>query len=391
MGERFTVVYRITGAEPEALATAKEICLEQTVEMPEELLADLLDKAVADWMRGWLDHFGSVAPNLFEAQISYPVETTAFELAQLLCVAFGNFSMKPGVRLERLSLPDALLSHFRGPRFGREGLRQWVQIPARPLLLGSVKPMGLTAKQLAEIVYGMALGGIDLIKDDHGLGDLPFSPFRERVERSVEAVTRANRQTGFHCAYVANVTGPADQIRERAAFAAQAGARGLLLSPGLTGFDAVRQLADDDEIALPIVIHPAFLGSLYITPSSGLSPVVIFGQLARLAGTDASIFVNYTGRFKIPREDCAAIAAASAAPMGRLKPMFPAPGSSIGQDQLTEARQIYGDDAVFVMGRGLYQKSADLEGNARAVREMLEKSLVRIAAGVPRNDKPRQN
>jgi ribulose-bisphosphate carboxylase large chain len=373
MSDRFTVIYRITGTEPEALATAKEICLEQTVEMPEELLAELLDKVVADWVRGWLDHFGPVAPTLFEAHISYPIETTAYELAQLLCVAFGNVSMKPGVRLERLLLPDSLLSHFRGPRFGRAGLRQWVQIPARPLLLGSTKPMGLTAKQLADIVYRMALGGIDLIKDDHGLGDLPFSPFRERVERSVQAVTRANRQTGFHCAYIANVTGPADQIRERAAFAAEMGARGLLLLPGLTGFDAVRQLADDDKIALPIVIHPAFLGSLYVTSSSGLSPVVIFGQLARLAGTDASIFVNYTGRFKIPREDCAAIAAVSGARMGRLRPMFPAAGSSIGPDQLIEARQIYGDDVVYVMGRGLYQRSADLVENGRAYREMLEK------------------
>jgi ribulose-bisphosphate carboxylase large chain len=371
--DRFTVTYRITGTESTALATAKEICLEQTVEMPEELLVRVLDKSVADWMRGWLDHFGAVAPNLFEAQISYPIETTAYELAQLLCVAFGNFSMKPGVRLERLLLPDALLSHFRGPRFGREGLRQWVQMPARPLLLGSTKPMGLTANQLAEIVYKMALGGIDLIKDDHSLGDLPFSPFRERVERCVEAVTRANRQTGFHCAYLANVTGPADQIRGRAAFAAKAGARGLLLSPGLTGFDAVRQLADDDEIALPIVIHPAFLGSLYVTPSSGLSPVVIFGQVARLAGTDASIFVNYSGRFSIPREDCIAIAAATAAPMGQLNPMFPAPGSSIGPDQLIESRQIYGDDVVYVVGRSLFQGSGDVVENARACRRMLEK------------------
>jgi ribulose-bisphosphate carboxylase large chain len=288
-------------------------------------------------------------------------------------VAFGNFSMKPGVRLERLLLPDSLLGHFRGPRFGRDGLRRWVRVPARPLLLGSAKPMGLTPRQLAEVVYRMALGGIDLIKDDHGLGDLPFCPFRERVERSVEAVTRANRQTGFHCAYMANVTGPADKIRERALFAAKAGAGGLLLLPGLTGIDAVRQLADDDEIALPIVIHPTFLGSLYVTPASGLSPVVIFGQLARLAGADASIFVNYSGRFKIPREDCAAIAAASAAPMGQLKPMFPAPGSSIGPDQLIELRQMYGDDVVYVMGRGLYQRSADLVENARAFRKMLEK------------------
>src|SRR5262245_20976598 len=373
MGERFTAVYRITGAEPEALATAKDICLEQTVEMPEELLGRLLEKPVADWMRGWLGHFAAVGQNLFEAQISYPIETTAFELPQLLCVAFGNFGMKPGVRLERLLLPEGLLSHFRGPRFGRDGLREWVRVPSRPLLLGSTKPMGLTAQQLADLVHKMALGGIDLIKDDRGLGDLPFSPFRERVERCVEAVTRANRQTGFHCAYVPNVTGPADQIRPRALFAAKAGARGLLLLPGLTGFDSVRQLADDDGIALPVVIHPAFLGTLYVTPASGLSPAVLFGQLARLAGADASIFANYTGRFSIPREDCIAIANAAAAPMSRLKRMFPAPGSSIGPAQVIESRMLYGDDVVYVMGRGLYERGPDLVENARSARETLEK------------------
>jgi ribulose-bisphosphate carboxylase large chain len=369
---RFTVLYRIAGPEQDALATAKDICLEQTVEMPEDLLAQLLDKPVADWMRGWLEDFAPVSSDAFEARISYPIETTAFEIAQLLCVAFGNFSMKPGVRVERLILPDALLAHFRGPRFGRAGLREWLSVPVRPLLLASIKPMGLTAQQLAELVYKMALGGIDLIKDDHGLGDLPFSPFHERVERCAEAIERANAQTGYRCAYVANVTAPADQIRERALFAKAHGARGLLISPGLTGFDAVRMLADADAIALPIVIHPAFLGSLYVTPASGLSPVVIFGQLARLAGADASIFVNYSGRFNIPREDCIEIAAVSGAPMSQLKPMFPAPGSSITPSRLGEYRHIYGDDVIYVMGRGLYQHSADLTENGRVYRKMVE-------------------
>src|SRR5262249_12333256 len=124
---------------------------------------------------------------------------------------------------------------------------------------------------------------------------------------------------------------------------------------------------------LPIITHPTFLGSLYVTPESGLSPVVLFGQLARLAGADASIFVNYTGRFSIPREACVAIAAGSASPMGQLKPMFPAPGSSIGPAQLIESRQVYGDDVVYVVGRGLYERGADLIENARASRMMLQK------------------
>lgn len=374
MGERFSVLYRIAGGEAEALATAKDMCLEQTVEMPEELVNQLLEKPVADWMRGWLERFGSLGPELFEAEISYPLEATAFEITQLLCVAFGNYSMKPGVRLERLLLPPSLLAHFSGPRFGQEGLREWVKTPARPLLLASTKPMGLSARQLADRVYAMALGGIDLIKDDQGLGNQPFSPFRERVERCVDAVRRANGETGFQCAYVPNVTGPFGEIRERALFAKRAGACGLLLCPGLTGFDAVRELAQDDEIALPMIIHPAFLGSFYVTPTSGLSPVVIFGQLARLAGTDASIFVNYTGRFKIPREECVRIARAE--PMGDLKAMFPAPSSSITPGQLGDLRQVYGDDVVYVMGRGLYQRGADLAANSQACREMLETASV---------------
>ncbi|HVR85709.1 MAG TPA: RuBisCO large subunit C-terminal-like domain-containing protein [Planctomycetota bacterium] len=373
MDERFTVIYRIAGTEPDALSTAKDICLEQTVEMPVELLAQLLTKPVADWVCGWLERFAPVGPELFEAAISYPVEATGFEIPHLLCVAFGNYSMKPGVRVDRLTLPASLLSHFRGPRFGRAGLRQWVHAPDRPLLLASTKPMGRSARELAELVYSMALGGIDLIKDDQGLGNQPFSPFCDRVEQCAEAVRRANRETGWECAYMPNVTGPSDQIHERAIFAKSVGARGLLLLPGLTGFDVVREIAEDDGIALPVVIHPAFLGSLYVTPTSGLSPVVIFGQLARLTGADASIFVNWTGRFNIPREECAAIARATAEPMGNLSPMFPAPSSSITPAQLTELRQAYGNDVVYVMGRGLYQGGRDLATTSRACREILER------------------
>ena len=50
--------------------------------------------------------------------------------------------------------------------------------------------MGLSATDLAELAYRFALGGIDLIKDDHGLTNQPFCPFEERVRRCAEAVAR---------------------------------------------------------------------------------------------------------------------------------------------------------------------------------------------------------
>ncbi len=37
-GERFQVVYRLVGSEPEVRAQAQDICLEQTVEFPGDLL-----------------------------------------------------------------------------------------------------------------------------------------------------------------------------------------------------------------------------------------------------------------------------------------------------------------------------------------------------------------
>ena len=68
----------------------------------------------------------------------------------------------------------------------------------------------------------------------------------------------------------------------------------VLMIPGITGFDSMVQLARDDAFALPILAHPALLGSHV---RAGFSHRVLFGTLCRLAGADASIFPNYGGRF----------------------------------------------------------------------------------------------
>ena len=38
------------------------------------------------------------------------------------------------------------------------------------------------ADELAEIAYRCALGGADIVKDDHGLANQKTAPFRERLE-----------------------------------------------------------------------------------------------------------------------------------------------------------------------------------------------------------------
>src|SRR5512143_1333908 len=233
-GERLQAVYRLTGEQQLAWEKAQDLCLEQTVELPADLVpeGDIREEVV-----GRLDAFDALATNRFQAVVSFAVETVGGELTQLLNVLFGNSSLKPGIRLERLDLPESLLRALPGPHFGGDGWRERLEVPQRPLLCTALKPMGLPPAALAELARQFALGGIDIIKDDHGLADQPFAPFRERVERCAEAVSRANRLTGYRCLYMANITG--EQALERALFARQAGAGALLVAPGLMGFDAI--------------------------------------------------------------------------------------------------------------------------------------------------------
>src|SRR5512143_3858472 len=190
-GHRFSVLYRLDGDEGQARRRAHDICLEQTVEVPETLVPDGI---IRDHVLGRTEALEARPDGGYSARISYAVEVAGAGLAQLLNVLFGNISMKAGIRAEQLDLPEAMLRAFRGPRFGRSGLRERLGVPTRPLLCTALKPLGLSAEDLAGLAYQFALGGIDIIKDDHGLADQGFAQFRERVERCAEAVARANRE-----------------------------------------------------------------------------------------------------------------------------------------------------------------------------------------------------
>lgn len=368
-GERFVVVYRLAGDADEARAKAHDICLEQTVEFPDDLVPD---GDIRAHIVGRVESLRPLDDARHEAQISYAVETTGFELTQLLNVIFGNISIKPGIRLERIELSPQILRAFKGPRFGRAGLRERLGAPRRPLLCTALKPMGLPPEALADLAYRFALGGIDIIKDDHGLADQPFAPFRERVQRCADAVRRANQQTGRACIYMPNISAPADALLDHARLAVQSGAGGLLIAPGLVGLDTMRRLADDDEIALPLMAHPSFQGSFVVGAESGVSHYALFGQIARLAGADATIFPNYGGRFSFSRDECRSIVAGSAAPMAHIKPIFPAPGGGMNLERVAEMRDLYGDDVIFLIGGGLHKHGPDLVENCRFFLSLVE-------------------
>lgn len=359
---RFEVLYRIAApSRAEAAARARAVALEQTVEFPEGLVPPGF---IRDQVVGRLEGIER-AGDAYLARLSFLTACAGGELTQLLNLLFGNSSLQPGLRLEALCPGPGLRRFLPGPRFGLPGLRRATGVKARPLLSTALKPMGLSAAALAERAYQFALGGVDLIKDDHGLADQGWAPFGERVRRCAAAVRRANRETGRRSLYLPNVTaGPAETIR-RARLARRAGAGGLLVAPGLCGFATLQALAADPAVGLPLLAHPALLGSFTVSRSAGMAHRVLYGQLLRLSGADASIFPHWGGRFAFSREECLAIAAGCREPFGGWRPILPVPAGGMSLQRVPELLECYGQEAVFLVGGGLFADGPDLAGTAR--------------------------
>ena len=89
--DRFVTVYKLLGDEATCLAKAEDICIEQTIEFPADLIAD---DDIRGKIFGRIESLERLDETHFEAKISYAVESSGFELTQFLNVLFGNSSIK---------------------------------------------------------------------------------------------------------------------------------------------------------------------------------------------------------------------------------------------------------------------------------------------------------
>jgi ribulose-bisphosphate carboxylase large chain len=360
-----TITYSITSSAGDIGNISEKIALEQTVEMPGEairddrILKDIVGKVIS------INEADGKAGERFIVKIAYPALVSNYEIPQFLNLLYGNISFKPGIRVVDVDFDEGFLSSFKGPKFGIEGIRKLLGVFDRPLVATALKPMGTSAEGLAEMCYRFALGGVDIIKDDHGLVDFPFCRFEERVSKCVQAVEKAQQKTGKRTIYFPNVTDRFDRIIKNVEFAIKANAGGLLISPFLTGLDCVRYIAESDGIDKPIMSHPSFTGIFYTGPDSGIAPEIVLGKIFRLIGIDSSVYPNYGGRFSFSRETCFSIARSLTGRLHHIRSSFPTPAGGMDIENIPEVMKFYGNDIILLIGGSLYSRSDDLEDNAR--------------------------
>ncbi|NIM00513.1 MAG: ribulose 1,5-bisphosphate carboxylase [Acidobacteria bacterium] len=364
--DRLRVTYRLLCVEGETPRDkAEDIAYEQTVELPPSCVGEAITEAVV----GRIESVEPGPARSWTAVISYSPEWIGDDAAQLANVMFGNISLKQGIVITDVEWPTTLLERFGGPAHGVRGLRKMAGVePERPLLCAALKPVGLSAEELAELCYRFADGGIDLIKDDHGLTDQPSAPFDERVRRCREAVAKANDSTGGNTLYFPNVTGPASRLMDRVETARGAGCRGVLVSPLLAGLDSLQRLAREDDLA--VLAHPALSGAFF-GASHGILPEILLGDLFRILGADGVIYPNVGGRFPFDDRICRAINDRLRRDLGKILPAFPVPGGGIDVKIVPHWIAQYGADTMLLIGGSLYGQD-DLTSATRRLVDQIK-------------------
>lgn len=372
MSDRILVTYHVTGEAASIEARAKGIAVEQSVEMPLEAITD--DSVMRDIV-GEVRSIRELGAGLYEVTVGLAVKTVGGEAGQLVNMIYGNTSINPDTILVDAWFPPAILETFGGPRQGIEGLRARVGVSDRPLTCSALKPQGLPVPGLADLAFRFALGGLDYIKDDHGLADQGYAPFEERVPALAAAVRKARDETGHPTRYVPSLTGNLDQLRVKIGVARDEGLDTVMIQPMIAGFPTFHTLVRENP-------DIAFLSHPTMTGAQRISAPFLHGTLFRLLGADAVIYTNHGGRFPLSKETCMDLGRRATRPWDGMKPAMPVPAGGMTPDRVPEMIDCYGNDVMLLIGGGLLLARERLTEETRVFQEHVER-LARDHASQP--------
>ncbi|MDK2757901.1 MAG: ribulose-bisphosphate carboxylase large subunit [Azonexus sp.] len=231
---------------------------------PEEASAAIAgESSTATWTVVWTDRLTACdkyrakcyrvdpVPNTtdqFFAWIAYDIDL--FEggsIANLTASIIGNvfgFKAVKALRLEDMHIPVAYLKTFQGPATGVVVERERMDKFGRPLLGATTKPkLGLSGRNYGRVVYEGLKGGLDFMKDDENINSQPFMHWRDRFLYVMEAVNKAQAETGEVKGHYLNVTaGTMEEMYARAEFAKELGSI-IIMIDLVVGYTAIQSMA----------------------------------------------------------------------------------------------------------------------------------------------------
>jgi len=350
-GDYVVATYLVSGiSEQDALARAGKFAIGQTVgtwvELP-GITKSMVEGYQARVLSLELVPAESVCAVL---RVAFPAHNLP-SFAMLQTALVGNdVSTALRVKLLDLALTQTAQKRFFGPAQSVSGVRAICGVSDRPLVLNMIKPcIGYSAEEGAKLFYESAMGGVDLIKDDEVLAQIPILSVAQRVRAySIEA-QRVREQRGSAPVYIPNITGSPKYMRQTAQMLVEEGARMAMVNFVTTGLDAFAELTQEFGDRLAFLAHYAGAGMLSSSWIGYANPVLL-GTLARLAGADM-VMTMYPGA---PGSqgylEFIKTVQKQKLPLGQIKPIFTVVGGGVTPLNLSAVIHELGSDVVLGVG-----------------------------------------
>ena len=332
------------------------------------------------------------SPGSHFAYIAYDLDL--FEpgsIANLSASIIGNvFGFKPlkALRLEDMRFPVAYVKTYQGPATGIVVERERLDKFGRPLLGATVKPkLGLSGRNYGRVVYEALKGGLDFTKDDENINSQPFMHWRERFLYCMEAVNKAQAETGEIKGTYLNVTAATmEDMYERADFARELGSNIVMIDLviGYTAIQSMAKWARRNDMILHL--HRAGHSTYTRQKSHGVSFRVI-AKWMRLAGVDhihAGTVVGKLegdpattkGYYDVCREDHNPMRLENGIFFDQhwasLNKLMPVASGGIHAGQMHQLIDLLGEDVVLQFGGGTIGHPMGIAAGAMANRVALE-------------------
>jgi ribulose-bisphosphate carboxylase large chain len=336
------------------------------------------------------------APGQHFAYIAYDLDL--FEpgsIANLSASIIGNvFGFKPlkALRLEDMRFPVAYVKTFQGPATGIVVERERLDKFGRPLLGATVKPkLGLSGRNYGRVVYEALKGGLDFTKDDENINSQPFMYWRDRFLYCMEAVNKAQSETGEIKGTYLNVTAATmEDMYERAEFARDLGSVIVMIDLviGYTAIQSMAKWARRNDMILHL--HRAGHSTYTRQKSHGVSFRVI-AKWMRLAGVDhihAGTVVGKLegdpattkGYYDVCREEFNPMRLENGIFFDQhwasLNKLMPVASGGIHAGQMHQLLDLLGEDVVLQFGGGTIGHPMGIAAGATANRVALEAMIL---------------
>ena len=314
--------------------------------------------------------------------IAYPIEMFEPNIPQILADIAGNiFSVKDvdELRLEDVKFPISFLKNFKGPKFGIEGVRDFLKIKERPLVGTIIKPkIGLPPKDHARVAYEAWIGGVDFVKDDENLSGQTFNPFKERVIETLQALDKAETKTGDKKNYAPNISAAYNEMIERAEILKENGGNCVMLDVITCGFSAVQSF-NSEKIADNFIKHGhrAMHAAMTRYPNHGIH-MSILTFVARMCGLDQFHVGTVVGKMEGDEKEVKKNINSCLMDCG-LKPMLPVNSGGLHPGHVPSLMKLFGNDIVIQAGGGIHGHPKGTTVGATAMRQAVDATMLKLS------------